>query len=303
MENHKTDLEKYAYIQAETPLKTPQETSVWMIKLLSNMFVKYIVYNDVDPDKEKLNFRMADIKHKFDGDTIFSAALKTGYYEQAAHFIHAMKTHPDLKKALNLSDIKTIEALKQLFAPTPPKNPYKSRPSTQIAAEKEKEHKKQKLKYVLTRVLSPLTIMREYMGHENETAFSAAVKLGDMRSAYKALQGVQNTSQEEILKELNITDAETKTLLKNITHPHATHKHHRILTAKLQQILTQANFVEQIRDKRLSYQDRQNLLDDDRDIMSLPTHTSSPSPTPTSPKNNVPTDPLWEWAKNQGRHK
>ena len=40
MENHKADLEKYAYIQAETPLKTPQEVSVWMTKLLSNTVVQ-----------------------------------------------------------------------------------------------------------------------------------------------------------------------------------------------------------------------------------------------------------------------
>lgn len=301
MENSKTDLEKYAYIQAETPLKTPQETSVWMIKLLSNMFVKYIIYNDVDPDKEKLNFRMADIKHKFDGDTIFSAALKTGYYEQAAHFIHAMKTHPDLTASLNLSDIKTVEALKQLFNPPPPKNPYKSRTSTQIAEEKETERKKQKLKYVLTRVLSPLTIMREYMGYENETAFSAAVKLGDMRSAYKALQEVQNKSQDEILKALNLTDTKTKEQLKIITHPHASHSHHRILTAKLQQILTQANFVEQIRGKRLSYQDRQNLMDEERETLSTVYTPQTQPHTPTVSKNGSQTEPLWEWAKNKGR--
>lgn len=288
MENHKADLEKYAYIQAETPLKTPQEVSVWMTKLLSNMFVRYLIYNNIDPDKEKLNYRMADIKHKFAGDTIFSAALKTGYHEQAAHYIHAMKTHPDFKKSLNLSDKKTTEALKALFDTTPKKMP-KVRTSTQIAHDKETERQKQKLRYVLTRVLSPLTIMRDYMGKENETAFSAAIKLGDTRSAYKALQQVQSSSQEEILKQLNLTDEETKTTLRNITHPHETHKHYRILTAKLQQILTQANFVEQVRGKTLSYQDRQNLMDDDQDRITTPITTT----------NNQTY--LWEHAKKQGR--
>ncbi|MBO7257752.1 MAG: hypothetical protein J6V11_02305 [Alphaproteobacteria bacterium] len=288
MENHKADLEKYAYIQAETPLKTPQEVSVWMTKLLSNMFVRYLVYNNIDPDKEKLNYRMADIKHKFAGDTIFSAALKTGYHEQAAHYIHAMKSHPDFKKSLNLSDTKTVEALKALFDATPKKMP-KVRTATQIAHDKEAERQKQKLRYVLTRVLSPLTIMRDYMGKENETAFSAAIKLGDTRSAYKALQQVQSSSQEEILKQLNLTDEETKTTLRNITHPHETHKHYRILTAKLQQILTQANFVEQVRGKTLFYQDRQNLMDDDQDRITTPITTT----------NNQTY--LWEHAKKQGR--
>ena len=287
MENHKADLEKYAYIQVETPLKTPQEVSVWMTKLLSNMFVRYLVYNNIDPDKEKLNYRMADIKHKFAGDTIFSAALKTGYHEQAAHYIHAMKTHPDFKKSLNLSDTKTVEALKALFDATPKKMP-KVRTSTQIAHDKEAERQKQKLRYVLTRVLSPLTIMRDYMGKENETAFSAAIKLGDTRSAYKALQQVRSSSQEEILKQLNLTDEETKTTLRNITHPHEAHKHYRILTAKLQQILTQANFVEQVRGKRLSYQDRQNLIDDNQDRT-----------TSVATANNQTY--LWEHAKKQGR--
>lgn len=288
MPNYKAELEKYADIQAETALKTPQEVSVWMIKLLSNMFVKYIVYNNIDPDKEKLNFRMADIKHTFCDDTIFSAALKTGYYEQAAHFIHAMKTHPDLKEALNLSDTKTVEALKQLFDLTPKKTP-KVRTSSQITTEKETERNKQKLRYVLTRVLSPLIIMQDYMGKSNETAFSAAIKLGDTRSAYKALQRVQSSSQEDILKELHLTDSETKSILKNITHPHATHTHHRILTAKLQQILTQANFVEQIRDKRLAYQDRQNLMDEEYDNVTQIT----PS------KTNSSSLPLWELAKSK----
>lgn len=270
MENNRSDLEKYAYIQVETPLKTPQEISVWMIKLLSNMFVKYLVYNDVDPDKEKLNYRMADIKHKFFGDTIFSAAIKTGYFEQAAHFIHAMKTHPDLKESLNLSDPKTIDALKKLFDTTPQKTP-KVRTTTQIAEEKETNRRKQKLRYVLTRVLSPLSIMRDYMGKENETEFSAAIKLGDLRSAYKALQQIQSSSQAKILMQLNLTDPETKSTLKNITHPHATHPHHRILTAKLQQILTQQNFVEQVREKQLSYQDLQTLRHDtNEDIIDTP---------------------------------
>ncbi|MBR5130780.1 MAG: hypothetical protein IKV03_06125 [Alphaproteobacteria bacterium] len=302
MEKSLSDIEKYAYIKAETSLKTPQEMTIWTIKMLSHMFFKYLVYNDVDLNKEKFNYRQMDISQTFDGNTIFSAALKTGYYEQAAHFIHAMKTHPELEKSLNLSDPQTIVELKKLFDMTPKKT-KPVRTSTEIAEEKENERQKQKLRYVLTRVLSPLTIMSRYMNKENETAFSAAIKMGDSRSAYKALQNLQHTSQENILKELNISDPEIKTLLKNITHPHTTNKHYRILTAKLQQILTQQNFVEQIRGKKLSYQDHQNLIEDEKyDAQEQNLAIQFSSTTPSTNATTQPRAPLWEWAKTQGRN-
>jgi len=259
MSENKMQNDRYAHVtdtSLET-LRTPQERSVWAIKLLGHRFVRYLLSGAINPDKIIPSPKMFDLKKTYDGHTIFSQALEMEYYKVAGNYIRMNKNHPDFQAGLNLTDERTIQALRALVAPPiPKKNLY------QTPAQRETAEDKRLLCVALMDIFLPKTIAYE-RGMRNETDFSAALKLGtewkQLRPAYRILQGLENKSQEVILRELNLRDEETKKLLKEITSPHTSNKHHRILTAKLQQLLTSENFVEQVRGKRLAYQAREDF--------------------------------------------
>ncbi len=255
---------QYAHVTAGSfwDLKTPQERSVWLIKLLGHQFISYLLHSSIDPDKIIPASTEFDLKTKYNGQTIFSEALRTGYYRVAGNYIRFNKKHPDFKAGLNLTNESTIRALQELVKPIPPKkNLYQTR------AQRETAEDRRLLCVALMDIFPPKTIAYE-RGMRNETDFSAALKLGikwkHLRPAYRVLQGLENKSQDVILHELNLKDAETKALLKEITSPRTSEKHHRILTAKLQQLLTPENFVKQVRNKQLSYQERLDMRENSR---------------------------------------
>ena len=274
---------KYDKITAHSfeSLKTPQERSVWLIKLLGHRFLSCYLNSTDDPDEILPQPDKYDPATVFDGHTFFSQAVETGYFQLATNYIRLNKNHPDFKKGLNLTSEKTIKALEKLFSPD-----NLSSKKFLSQAQKKQIQDKQKLQGLLLDVLPPLAIAR-CMGMKNETTFSATLKLGEkwnnLRPTYHVLQNLENKPQHVILTELNLKDKETLTLLRKITSSKSDNKHHRILTAKLQQLLTPENFIEQVRGKRLSYQDdieRKNHL---REYEQTQLDTVTPS---TFPQNS-----------------
>lgn len=265
MKDNQSNDEQHAHITAEsfTTLKTPQERSIWAIKLLSGHFLSYIINNNIDPDKLPPKSSLFDFKTKFNGHTLFSCALSIDYYTVAKNYIVMNKKHPDFEQGLNLQHPETQKALKKLFT----EEKKRKKPIYMGKIYKYQHADTQALRNILLNILSPITIAQQ-IGMTHETEFSAALKLGkqwhNMRPVYRILKKLSNKSQEDILTELNLTDPQTASTLKEITDSHNCHLQHRILTAKLQQILSPKNFVEKIRGKKLSYQDQLALKEQDR---------------------------------------
>lgn len=316
MEKQMSDCEKYAHIGSNYDPKNKEEKTIWCIKFLCNQFPTLFLRNpNLDIDAVPIDFFALDITKKYRGMTIFSHTLDAGYYNQCIRFIDQMKYHPDFLTALDFDENLTKQALHHLFdkreeEKTPVFKRDMSRPM---------------LRRKMMHVLSAKYVAEKMMNLTGETNFSGALKLGELREAYRILMREEQarSTQEALLSQINVKDTATLTLLKQITDPHSKNLHHRLLTAKLQQLLTPQNFIEQIRGKKQDYrsrwelgrdeQRRENARQNTEDEIRLPEKKSKISQIPDTVQisqggNNTGFQPdsqdaLFLWAANQGRNK
>ncbi|MBR4926719.1 MAG: hypothetical protein IKY98_00155 [Alphaproteobacteria bacterium] len=313
MEKQMSDCQKYAYVTSNYRPENKDERTVWHIKFLCNQFPTLFFKNpSLDIETVDIYYPELDIAKKFRGMTIFAHALDVGYYGQCIRFVNQMQGHPDFLTALDLDEPETIKALHRLF----------DKKEEEKLPVFKRDKNRQTLRNRLMAVLSPKYLAEKMLNTQNETNFSGALKLNELRAAYRALVQAERkkASQEELLTQINVQDSGTLTLLKQITNPHSKDIRHRLLTAKLQQLLTPQNFIEQVRGKKQDYRSSWELTrDEQRRENAKQTETAKktneaekkinqmPLSRPQQEKSGKefqpePQDVLFMWA-SQGRNK
>ena len=306
MGKHMSDCEKYAHVTVDYHPKNKEEKTVWYTKFLSNQFLTlFFKHPNLDIDVIDIDYGELDIVQKYRGLTVFAHTLDVGYYGQCLRFVNQMQNHPDFLTALDLDEPETIKALHRLFDKTEEeKLPFFKR-----------DKNRQTLRNRLMAVLSPKYLAERILNTQNETNFSGALKLNELREAYRALLRAERkgATQTDLLEQINVQDVLTLTLLKQITDPHSKNMRHRLLTAKLQQLLTPQNFIEQIRGKKQDYRSSWELTRDEQRRENAK-QTETKKETKMSGSSQLkkehsgkefqpePQDVLFMWA-NQGRNK
>ncbi len=257
MEKQRDDCEKYAHVTVDYCPKNKEERTVWYAKFLSNQFpTLFFKHPNLDIDVVDIDYCELDIVQKYRGLTVFAHTLDVGYYGQCARFIDQMQNHVNFLTALDLDEPLTQKALQRLFDKTQEEKlpPFK------------RDKTRSTLRHKLMRILSAKVVAETILGTTNETNFSGALKLNELREAYRALlQSEQaGVTQADLLKQINVSDRATMAVLYHITNPHSKDIRHRLLTAKLQQLLTPQNFIEQIRGKKQDYRSSWELNRDER---------------------------------------